>query len=78
MERRQEIDAEQREDQQDSRRDGTGAQGHVAALRRVRALGQSGIDRCAAGRIDDHKQGHEGGEEEFGHVSSHARSGHRR
>ena len=64
MQRPEQVLAEQRKHQQDDQRDAAGTDRHIASLCGGGALGQPGIDRSTAGRIDDHEKRDEGGEEE--------------
>jgi hypothetical protein len=59
--------AEHGEKDQDTACDQRGADRHRPALRRVRAGGQAGIDRRTTRRVDDHKQGDKGRDEQVDH-----------
>mgnify|MGYP003649959903 CR=1 FL=1 len=65
----EQILAEQREADEDDARDDHRADRHAAALGRCRALGQSGIDRGAAGRVDNDEQCDESRKEQRGHAN---------
>ena len=68
--RAEQILAEQREEEQNARGDQHRADRHRAAMRGRRLAGEAGEDRRAAGRIDHHQEGDEGGNEKRAHSPS--------
>ena len=61
--RAQQVLAEQRENHQNAAGDEAGAHRHAEGLARGGGSREARIDRCAAGRVDNHEQRREGGKE---------------